>query len=387
MPKVLTGLDVLQQNKFQALNAYRVGVLCHQASVNRTLQHLLQLMQMAKVNVTAIFGPEHGLWGTAQDQIEIPGSSGAGHVVVHSLYGDHRAPTLAELDDIDVMVCDLQDVGSRYYTFIWTMALALQMCAKAKKPFFVLDRPNPLGGKILEGPVLDLHFASFVGLYAMPVQHGMTIGEIAQWINGVYKIGADLRVISMHGWKRSMDFSATRLPWVAPSPNMPTLETARVYPGGCLIEGTLLSEGRGTTRPFEFVGAPYIQPEVLAGALNAEKLPDVYFRACRFEPTFHKFKNELCGGVQVHVTGSAFEPFVTYLLLIQTIRYLYPENFAWRSPPYEYEKEKLPFDILCGADTVRLALEAGEDLRVLAKTWTPGLAQFRRQRAPFLLYN
>jgi uncharacterized protein YbbC (DUF1343 family) len=388
MPPVLSGLDVECANSFKRLKNKRVGILCHQASVNRSLRHVLDLLQAAHIQVTAIFAPEHGLWGTAQDQIPIPQEEYGAQkpFAVYSLYGDNRAPKLEQLEAIDVLVCDLQDVGSRYYTFIWTMALAMQVCAKAGKSFIVLDRPNPLGGLTLEGPVLDLHFASFVGLYATPVQHGMTIGEIAQWINGVNGIGADLAVVPMRGWKRSMTFSETGLPWVGPSPNMPTLDTVAVYPGGCLIEGTMLSEGRGTTRPFELLGAPYIQPETLAVALDKEKLPGVYFRACRFEPTFHKFEKELCGGVQVHITNKNFEPFLTYLILIQTIRRLYPKDFAWRPAPYEYELEKLPFDILCGTDQVRLDLEAGKDLRRVARTWATESTRFRRQRAGFLLY-
>lgn len=283
---------------------------------------------------------------------------------MQSLYGDHRAPREEQLANIDVLICDSQDVGSRYYTFIWTMALAMQVCAMSGKRFVVLDRPNPLGGTVLEGPVLDLNFASFVGLYETPVQHGMTIGEIAQWINGVYDMGVDLDVIAMRGWKRSMRFDQTGLPWVAPSPNMPTLETALVYPGGCLIEGTNLSEGRGTTRPFELIGAPFIPAEKLATLLNKEKLAGVYFRPCRFEPTFHKFQGELCGAVQVHITDARrFQPFLTYLVLIQKVRELCPEGFAWRPPPYQYELEKLPFDILCCTDAVRLAIESGKDLR------------------------
>lgn len=390
MAPVLTGLDVETRGGFKRFRGKRVGVLCHQATVDRRLRHILDLLHMHRVHVTTIFAPEHGLWGTAQDQIPIPQDRhavGETPFTVHSLYGDHRAPRVEQLANLDVLVCDLQDVGSRYYTFIWTMALAMQVCEKAGKPFVVLDRPNPLGGTVLEGPVLDLNFASFVGLYATPVQHGMTSGEIAQWVNGTYGIGADLTVVPMRGWKRRMTYADTGLPWVAPSPNMPTLDTAIVYPGGCLIEGTLLSEGRGTTRPFELLGAPYIHAETLATALNKKKLRGVYFRACRFEPTFHKFQNESCGGVQVHVTGPGFEPFLTYLVLIQTIRTLYPQKFAWRPPPYEYETEKLPFDILCGTDRIRLELEAGHDLRKLARTWNAGLRTFRRERNPYLIYR
>ena len=257
------------------------------------------------------FGPEHGLWGTAQDQIPVlTDHDSILNIPIFSLYGDHRAPAAEVLKNIDILVCDLQDVGSRYYTFVWTMALAMQACAKFGKKFIVLDRPNPINGVTLEGPLLDMNYASFVGLYPVPVRHGLTIGEMASWLNERFSIGADLQVIRMKGWKRRMYFGDTGLPWVLPSPNMPTVDTAVVYPGGCLIEGTNLSEGRGTTRPFEIVGAPYINPDQLAGLLNRDKLPGVTFRACRFEPTFHKFKEEPCGGIQIHVkdrqTLSAF---------------------------------------------------------------------------------
>jgi uncharacterized protein YbbC (DUF1343 family) len=389
MAKVQPGLDVLLDRKLGLLKGNRVGLICHQASVDSRLRHAVPLMLDKKVHLTALFGPEHGMWGTAQDQIELEGEKDAAITLpIYSLYGNHRHPSPESLQAIDILVCDLQDVGSRYYTFIWTMALAMQACAKQGKKFIVLDRPNPINGKTLEGPLLDPRFASFVGLYPVPVRHGMTIGEIALWLNEGFGMGADLEVIPMAGWKRAMSFEATGLPWVLPSPNMPTVETAWVYPGGCLIEGTQLSEGRGTTRPFELVGAPYIQPDTLASALNGAKLPGVVFRACRFEPTFHKFDKQLCGGVQVHVTDRVrFQPFFTYLAAIQYIRELYPRDFAWRNPPYEYETEKLPFDILCGTDRIRKALESGGSLRPLARSWDAELAAFDRQRKPFLLYN
>jgi uncharacterized protein YbbC (DUF1343 family) len=341
------------------------------------------------VNLTALFAPEHGLWGTAQDQIPINTFRDSDtRLSVHSLYGDQRVPSEAQLAEIDVMVCDLQDVGSRYYTFIWTMALAMQACAKYGKRFVVLDRPNPINGVTLEGPVLDLTYASFVGLYALPVRHGLTIGEVAEWVNETYAIGADLEVIRMKGWRRAMMFDQTGLPWVLPSPNMPTLETAVVYPGGCLLEATNLSEGRGTTRPFEIFGAPFINPESLSRLMNGAKLPGVSFRACRFEPTFHKFKGELCGGVQVHVTNrKTFKPFMTYLELLKRIYDMYPRAFEWRDPPYEYELEKSPMDILCGTDAIRLTINAGEKLEPLERTWTEGLSAFARERKKYLLYN
>jgi len=286
------------------------------------------------------------------------------------------------------LICDLQDVGSRYYTFVWTMALAMQACAKYGQKMIVLDRPNPIGGNVLEGPVLNMNFASFVGLYPVPVRHGMTIGEIALWVNEGLGIGANLEVIRMNGWKRRMYFEDTGLPWVLPSPNMPTVDTAVVYPGGCLIEGTNLSEGRGTTHPFEMIGAPYINPDPFASYLNGKGLQGVTFRACRFEPTFHKFKGDSCGGVQIHVKDRvAFQPFLTTLTLIQAAHDLYPAQFAWRSPPYEYEMEKLPFDILCGTDKLRKMIESGQAIKNLQKAWQSNCTAFARERKPFLLYN
>ncbi len=383
-----TGLDVLLDEKLQRLKGLRVGLLCHQASVASDLRHALPLLQAKKIQITTLFAPEHGMWGTAHDQIPIPTESVSETLPVISLYGERRAPAIRDLENIDILICDLQDVGSRYYTFIWTMALAMQVCAKAGKRFMVLDRPNPINGIDMEGPVLDLNFASFVGLYPTPVRHGMTIGEIALWLNSRFEIGADLEVVAMKGWKRSMYFEETGLPWVLPSPNMPTVDTAVVYPGGCLIEGTALSEGRGTTRPFEMIGAPYIDPDTLAERLNREKLPGVSFRSCRFEPTFHKFQSESCGGIQIHVRNrKTFLPFLTTLTFIQQVHDLYPAQFAWRDPPYEYETVKLPFDILCGTDRVRNAIESQQSVKTLTKSWQADCALFARERKPFLLYN
>jgi uncharacterized protein YbbC (DUF1343 family) len=387
MATVRTGLEILIEKRLLSLKGERVGLLCHQASVNRHTRHAVDLLLQNDVQLTTLYAPEHGLWGTAQDQVPISQAK-SGSFQVHSLYGDQRYPSEESLRNVDVMLCDLQDVGSRYYTFIWTMALAMQVCARFQRKFFVLDRPNPIDGITMEGPVLDPNFASFVGLYPVPVRHGMTIGEIALWLNERFQIGANLEVVRMQGWKRAMPFEKTGLPWVLPSPNMPTLDTAWVYPGGCLLEGTQLSEGRGTTRPFELFGAPYINPDKLAEILNKEKLPGVLFRACRFEPTFHKYQGQLCGGLQVHVTDRvSFKSFLTYLIVIQRIRELYPNDFAWRNPPYEYELEKWPFDILCGTDRIRVTIERGQRLQSLENTWKAQIAAFRKDRAPFLLYN
>ncbi len=385
--KVASGLDELLRHIPASWKQQRIGVICHQASVDAQLNHILDRFLAHNLHVTAIFGPEHGLYGTAQDQIEVP-SDIRHNIPIYSLYAETRYPPKVWLDSVDLLVCDLQDVGSRYYTFIWTMALALQACAKYGKKFVVIDRPNPINGESLEGPVLDPHFASFVGLYPIPVRHGMTIGEIALWLNEGWGIGADLDIIPMKGWTRSMYFDQTGLPWVIPSPNMPTLDTALIYPGACLLEGTTLSEGRGTTRPFEILGAPYIHEHQLAETLNAQKLPGIEFRACRFEPTFHKYQGQSCGGVQQHVTDRRrLRSFLTGLVVIETIRSLYPKAFGWRPPPYEYETEKLPFDILCGTDTIRLAMENGRSARRLDPAWTLPLREFSRQQKPFLLYN
>ncbi len=387
MPKVLTGLEVLCDRHLGDLRTARVGVLCHQASVDTKLRHIVPLLQHHGVKLAALFAPEHGLWGAAQDQVAISPLEEK-QLPIYSLYGERRAPNAEMLRNIDLLLCDVQDVGSRYYTFVWTMALAMQACAKYGKKFIVLDRPNPINGVTMEGPVLDPRFASFVGLYPIPVRHGMTIGEIALWINEGLGVGADLQVVPMKGWKRSMYFEETGLPWVPPSPNMPTVDTAVVYPGACLIEGTPLSEGRGTTRPFEILGAPYIDPDLLHLALQSMNIAGVLFRACRFEPTFHKFWGESCGGIQIHVLNRrTFKPFLVALQIIQTVRELYPTHFLWRDPPYEYETEKLPFDILCGTDHVRQAIETGRAVTTLESRWQDACSGFARERQPFLLYN
>ncbi len=390
MARVLTGLDRLLATNLGRIRGQRLGLLCHQASVDRALNHAVDLIGSARgVRLRALFAPEHGLWGAAQDQARV----GTTHhpatgLPVFSLYGRRRAPTPAMLDGLDALLCDLQDVGARYYTFAWTMALAMAACARAGIRLIVLDRPNPLGGREVEGNVLDPRFASFVGLYPLPVRHGMTIGELARYLNARHGLGCRLEVVPMSGWHRAMLWEETHLTWVPPSPNMPTPDTARVYPGLCLIEGTNLSEGRGTTRPFEWIGAPFVQGRELARALNAARLPGVHFRPCQFQPTFHKWKGRLCGGIQLHVTNQRrFKPYLTGLALLAHTRRLYPRQFSWRKPPYEFERRKLPIDLLCGTDRIRRELEAERPLGRIAAAWQPALAQFQRARRPYLLYR
>ncbi len=390
MARVLSGLDTLLRDQSHLLRGKTVGLIAHQASVDRSLRHAVDLLgSLRGVRLTGLFAPEHGLWGVAQDHAGIRSTvEPRTGLPVWSLYGRRRSPAPAMLRGLDLLVLDLQDVGARYYTFIWTMALSLAACARAGVPLVVLDRPNPLGGDRVEGNVLDPRFGSFVGLYPIPVVHGMTIGELACLFNERFGPGAPLHVVPMRGWRREMSWEETELPWVAPSPNMPTAQTARVYPGACLIEGTNLSEGRGTTRPFEWVGAPFIDPHAWARALNRQSLPSVHFRPCYFRPTFHKFRAQVCGGVQWHVLDpTRFKPYLTGLAVISSARRLARNQFTWRRPPYEFEKTKLPIDLLCGTDRIRRQIEAGRPLREIEASWQRELAAFKRLRRRFLLYR
>jgi uncharacterized protein YbbC (DUF1343 family) len=390
MARVLTGLEVLLRHRSRALQGKRIGLVAHQASVDGSLQHAIELLgSLRRAKLAALFAPEHGLWGSAQDHAPVQSARDPRTgLPVWSLYGRRRAPTPEMLRGVDLLVLDLQDVGARYYTFVWTMALTLAACGRAGVPLVVLDRPNPLGGTAVEGNVLDPRFASFVGLHPVPVVHGMTIGEMASFVNERFAPNAQLEVVTMRGWKRGMTWEETGLPWVAPSPNMPTPDTARVYPGACLVEGTNLSEGRGTSRPFEILGAPFMDPYEWATALNRQGLPGVRFRPCYFEPTFHKHRGRVCGGVQWHVQDAArVKPYLTGLAVIATARRLAPRDFAWRKPPYEFEREKLPIDLLCGTDRIRRQIEAGFPLREIEASWQPELARFRRLRRRFLLYR
>ena len=391
MAQVNTGLDRLAAEGFARLSGRRVGLLVHPASVDQRLRHAVLLMQEAGlVDLKTLFGPQHGILGQTQDNmIEWEGFTDRGSgLAVHSLYGEHRKPTAAMLEDLDVLVIDLQDVGARYYTFIWTMLLCMEACAEKGIQVVVLDRPNPIGGRRIEGTVLDPQYRSFVGLAPIPMRHGMTAGELAEFFARWLGLDLDLDVVWMEGWKRDMDFAATGLPWVLPSPNMPTVETAWVYPGGCLLEGTTISEGRGTTRPFEIFGAPFVDPDTLAGILTSWNLPGCRIRPLHFEPTFHKFAGEVCGGVQVHVTDTGiFEAVPTYTAAISAIRNLWPDDFGWKQPPYEYETEKLPIDILAGGESWREQVEAGLSPWQMKSGWMEQLKAFAELTAEFRHYD
>jgi uncharacterized protein YbbC (DUF1343 family) len=389
---VKTGLDLLEKKWPARLKGTRAGLLVHPASVNRRFDHAVDLfLRSKKCRLTALFGPQHGIRGENQDNmVEWSGfTDRKTGLRVFSLYGKTRKPKGSMLKDLDLMVIDLQDVGARYYTFIWTMELCMQACLERGKSIVVLDRPNPLGGSFIEGPVLDPRYSSFVGNRPLPIRHGMTVGEIAWYLKSAYYPSLDLHVVAMEGWKRKMWLDETGLPWVMPSPNMPTLDTAVVYPGMCLLEGTMLSEGRGTTRPFEIFGAPFIEPDSLVKRLREFRLPGVIFRPLSFEPTFQKHNCRLCGGAHIHVTDrGCFKPFKTGVAVLKAVHDLYPRDFQWKKPPYEYENEKMPIDILAGTDRLRGGIEKGEDLGQMEAWWREECLRFHKiVRRRFLMYD
>ncbi len=390
--KILTGLDIVEDSWPSGLKGARAGLLVHPASVNGSMAHAVEsLIGTKRFKLTALFGPQHSIRGELQDNmIESEGfRDERTGLPVYSLYGSTRAPEPSMLDGIDALIIDLQDVGSRYYTFIWTMELCMRSCAEAGKSIVVLDRPNPIGGTITEGPVLDTDFSSFVGLRALPVRHGMTIGEVGKYLKGRFYPDLDYHVVPMRGWDRAMCFDDTGLQWVLPSPNMPTLDTAAVYPGMCLLEGTELSEGRGTTRPFELFGAPFIDSQVLVKELRGFELPGVIFREAHFQPAFQKHAGLLCGGAQIHVTDrESFKPFKTGVAILKAVHDLYPEDFRWKSPPYEYETELMPIDILAGTDRLRGDIEEGGALERMEEWWRVEQEVFdSTERERYLIYD
>jgi uncharacterized protein YbbC (DUF1343 family) len=354
-----------------------------------------RLVRDGRFRVVRLFAPEHGVRGEAQDMEAVaePADRATGLPVV-SLYGDTEAslrPDAHHLEGLDAIVYDLQDVGTRYYTFVTTLSYVMDAAGGAGLPVVVLDRPNPIGGRAVEGPVLDEAYASFVGRFPIPVRHGLTTAELALLFQGAFGVSCDLRIAKMSGWSRDLHYEDTGLPWVLPSPNMPTPDTARVYPGGCLVEGTNLSEGRGTTRPFELVGAPWLDPTALAEALaqagDAEGLDGVLFRAAWFKPGFQKHGGRSCGGVQVHVVDrERARPFATYLVLLREARRLAPEMFAWRRETYEFVSDRLAIDLLFGRGDVRALVEAGAPVPDIEATWRRDLDAFDATRAKFYLY-
>ena len=382
------GSEVLLASR--RLHGRRVGVVANPASIDHGFGHTVERVAAADgVTLGAIFGPQHGFHSNLQDNmIETPhASDGRRQVPVYSLYSETREPTAKMLEGLDALVIDLQDIGARIYTFIYTMANCLHAAGRHGVPVIVCDRPNPIGGVEVEGPMLEPGFESFVGQYPIPMRHGMTVGELAQLFNEQFRLGATLEVVRMEGWRREQYWDETGAPWVMPSPNMPTLDSAIVYPGTVLFEGTMLSEGRGTTRPFELVGAPWVDADAFAERMNRLALPGVHFRPATFEPTFQKHAKTPCGGCQIHVTDrKAFAPVAVGAALLREFHGSAPKQFAWRQPPYEYEHDKLPIDILAGSSQLREQVESQVPLSEIVASWKDGEDGFRELREKYLLY-
>ena len=388
--RIQLGVETLLEDPEKVIGGARIGLICNQASVDHGFRHVADLLHdHGRINLTALFGPQHGIRGDVQDNMietehSLDGQTG---LPVHSLYSETREPTSQMLTDLDVLVFDMQDVGCRIYTFAYTLANCMRAAKQLGKRVLVCDRPNPINGVAVEGNVLDPQYASFVGQFAIPTRHGLTIGELAKLFNKHFKIECALEIIPMKGWQRELWLDQTDAPWVMPSPNMPTLDTASVFPGTVHFEGTQLSEGRGTTRPFEFVGAPYIDPHVYAARLNEIELPGVYFRGCVFRPTFQKHANASCGGVQIHVLDrELFRPVIAGIAMVRVAYDLYGDQFRWKEPPYEYVYDQNPFDVIAGTDSLRNAIEHGKELDRIESEWQEGLREFEKLRSDYLLY-
>lgn len=373
-----------------SLKGKRLGLLSNQASTDCKLRHSRDiLLAHSGSQLTCLFSPQHGFFSEKQDNMieSDHAKDPVSGLPVFSLYGETREPTSSMFEHLDVLLVDIVDVGTRVYTFLYTMAHCMTAAAEYGKQIVVLDRPNPVGNAV-EGNILQEDCTSFVGLYPLPMRHGMTFGELALFINQEFEIGADLQVVPMKGYNSSMLFRDTGFPWVAPSPNMPTPETALVYPGQVIWEGTNCSEGRGTTLPFEFVGAPFWEYDPIMEKLAATDLPGCYLRPLVFQPTSGKWAEEPCVGFQIHVTDAvSFLPYRTSIALLQAVMLCYPEEFSYKQPPYEYEFERLPMDLILGDMTLRKGLEQGEAILDLEKKWKPALDEFKDIRQKYLLYD
>jgi len=372
------------------LDGQRVGLVCNPASVDSRLRHVAdRVAAHPRARLAALFGPQHGFRSDVQDNMIETGHAHdeVRRVPVYSLYSETREPTARMLEGLDALVIDLQDVGVRIYTYIYTLANCLKAARKQGLKVIVCDRPNPIGGAQVEGMVLVPGFESFVGMYPIPMRHGMTIGEIATLFNVHFGIGADLEVIAMEGWRRDMYWDDTGLTWIISSPNIPTFDTTTVDPGAVLFEGTTVSEGRGTTRPFELLGAPFVVAERFAEAMNRRELPGVFFRPALFEPTFQKHAGKGCAGCQVHVLDRwSFRAVETGVALIEGFRAAAPDQFGWKQPPYEYEFDKMPIDCLAGSSELREQIDGGATATEIARSWQPQLAEFQKIREQYLIY-
>ena len=386
---VATGIELL--SRAPSLAGRRLGLLANQASTDRHFVHSRDVLRAVYPGqLTRIFSPQHGFFSEKQDNMveSAHGVDPASGLPVYSLYGETRKPFPSMFAGIDVLLVDLVDVGTRVYTFIWTVVHCLEVAAATGVTVVILDRPNPIGGHLVEGNILRPDCASFVGRCAIPMRHGLTLGELALLCNRELAIGARLQVVQAKGWRRSTYFPATGRAWVFPSPNMPSFATALVYPGQVVWEGTNISEGRGTSLPFEIFGAPFLDHRELFDALRPADLPGCVLRPLRFEPTSGKWAGQTCTGFQLHVTDrEAFRPYRTSLALLQAMLRLYPGQFAYKKPPYEYEFERLPMDLIIGDKAVREELEAGAPILELERRWQPELDEYQKRRRAVLLYE
>ncbi|MEO6654535.1 MAG: DUF1343 domain-containing protein [Pyrinomonadaceae bacterium] len=390
MNRTRLGIERLLDEKLDLIRGQRIGLVCNQASVLPNLAHVADVFaEQDAFTLTTYFGPQHGARGDVQDNMietdhAVDSRTG---LPVYSLYSETREPTEKMLENVDVIVFDMQDVGCRIYTFNYTMANCMRAAKKYGKRVVVCDRPNPINGTSVEGNVTETAFTSFVGQFEIPTRHGMTCGELAKMFNDHFGIGCDLEVVTMDGWERNFYFEQTGLPWVLPSPNIPTVDTCVVFPATVHIEGTELSEGRGTTKVFELNGAPFIEPYAWVDELDAYDFGGVAFRPAFFRPTFQKWAGQTCGGLQLHVTDrEAFTPVIVGIAMVKTAYDLYNDKFQWKQEAYEYVFDKNPFDVVSGTDKIRKQIEGGIGLNEIEADWAEGLDEFRNLRKEYLLY-
>jgi len=388
-PKVMTGIENLKSNPPKYLKGKRLGLLVNPASVDKALTPSLAIInRLFPGQLKALFAPQHGLYAEKQDNmIESDHGMEPGlNIPVFSLYSETRIPTRQMLDHIDTLIIDIQDVGTRVYTFIYTISHCIEMAAKYHKTVVILDRPNPIGGQV-EGNVLEPDYASFVGRFPIPMRHGMTVGEISQFFNQAFDLCCDLKIIPMTGWKRSMYWQDTDLVWLPPSPNLPTPLSCMVYPGQVIFEGTNLSEGRGTTLPFEQFGAPFLDTQAIR-EIASNRIPGAFLRPVNFEPTSGKWQQQVCKGFHIHVTlREKFSPYLASLILMQLILKFHPDAFEFKQPPYEYEYERLPMDLILGSRDLREKIVDMRDLKVLETNWQKDLTQFMIDSKKYYLYD
>jgi uncharacterized protein YbbC (DUF1343 family) len=388
---VTIGLERIKSVPITRIKDNRLGLLCNPASIDNRYDHASNIINdLFPRQLTALFSPQHGFFAEKQDNmiesddlqdptLKIP---------IFSLYGRTRKPTAEMFNRIDVLIVDLLDVGTRVYTFTSTLSYCLEVAAEMKKHVIVLDRPNPINGLQVEGNCLSENFKSFVGRYPIPMRHGLTIGEYALYINDAYGIGCSLEVIKMEGWQRNMYYVDTGLPWVLPSPNLPTLLSAMVYPGQVIWEGTNISEGRGTTLPFEIFGAPFIDLHKILEFMGGSLIPGAVLRPVVFEPTSNKWAGQRCKGFHIHISDPCqYNAYNTSLKFLQAILFHHGKDFEWKSPPYEYEWDKLPFDLIVGDDRIRHRIERFDGINEIQKDWKEDLNNFVLNKKKYLLYS